>query len=112
METTSDNTSQGILSTDDQIKDVETENEAPKKRPSELAVEEGKVSIKKQELEAVEPKAASSEEPASATQDAGGSSGETKKRESSSRDVNDSDDKPFGGRILTDESLVFDQNAW
>ncbi|KAK3811137.1 MAG: S-adenosyl-L-methionine-dependent methyltransferase, partial [Benniella sp.] len=113
METTNDNTNQGILSTDDQIRDVETENEAPKKRPSELAVEEGKVSIKKQELEAVEPKAASSEEPASATQDTGSSSsGETKKRESSSRDVNDSDDKPFGGRILTDESLVFDQNAW
>ncbi|KAF9363174.1 hypothetical protein BGX34_004737 [Mortierella sp. NVP85] len=111
METTNDNTNQGILSADDQIKDVETENE--KKRPSELAVEEGKVSVKKQELDATEPKAASSEEPANATQDtSSSSSGETKKRESSSRDVNDSDDKPFGGRILTDESLVFDQNAW
>ncbi|KAG0255161.1 hypothetical protein DFQ27_006392 [Actinomortierella ambigua] len=33
-----------------------------------------------------------------------------KKRESSSRDVNST--APFGGRLLTDESAVFDFNAW
>ncbi|KAF9320756.1 hypothetical protein BG003_004970 [Podila horticola] len=35
-----------------------------------------------------------------------------KKRESSSRDVNTPEAKPFGGRILTDEADVFEQNAW
>ncbi|KAF9420070.1 hypothetical protein BGZ94_009226 [Podila epigama] len=35
-----------------------------------------------------------------------------KKRESSSRDVDAPDTKPFGGRILTDESAIFEQNAW
>lgn len=40
-------------------------------------------------------------------------SGETdKKRESSSRDVNSPASAPFGGRILVDESAVFEQNAW
>ncbi|ORZ16124.1 S-adenosyl-L-methionine-dependent methyltransferase [Lobosporangium transversale] len=33
-------------------------------------------------------------------------------KESSSRDVDASESKPFGGRILTDESAVFEQNAW
>ncbi|KAG0084305.1 hypothetical protein BGZ92_009992 [Podila epicladia] len=35
-----------------------------------------------------------------------------KKRESSSRDVDAPEAKPFGGRILTDEADVFEQNAW
>lgn len=35
-----------------------------------------------------------------------------KKRESSSRDVNSPASAPFGGRILVDESAVFEQNAW
>lgn len=35
-----------------------------------------------------------------------------KKRESSSRDIDAPDAKPFGGRILTDEADVFEQNAW
>lgn len=35
-----------------------------------------------------------------------------KKRESSSRDVDAPEAKPFGGRILTDEANVFEQNAW
>ncbi|KAG0325080.1 hypothetical protein BG004_003303 [Podila humilis] len=35
-----------------------------------------------------------------------------KKRESSSRDVDATDAKPFGGRILTNEADVFEQNAW
>ncbi|KAG0047472.1 hypothetical protein BGZ83_007464 [Gryganskiella cystojenkinii] len=35
-----------------------------------------------------------------------------KKRASSSRDVNAPADTAFGGRILVDESAVFEQNAW
>ncbi|OAQ24418.1 methyltransferase [Linnemannia elongata AG-77] len=35
-----------------------------------------------------------------------------KKRESSSRDVNSPSSAPFGGRLLVDESTVFEQNAW
>ncbi|KAF9130087.1 hypothetical protein BGW39_003491 [Mortierella sp. 14UC] len=35
-----------------------------------------------------------------------------RKRESSSRDVNSPADAPFGGRLLVDESAVFEQNAW
>ncbi|KAG0295677.1 hypothetical protein BGZ96_011254 [Linnemannia gamsii] len=35
-----------------------------------------------------------------------------KKRESSSRDVNSPANAPFGGRLLLDESAVFEQNAW
>ncbi|KAF8933738.1 S-adenosyl-L-methionine-dependent methyltransferase [Dissophora ornata] len=35
-----------------------------------------------------------------------------KKRKSSSRDVNAPASTPFGGRILEDESAVFEQNAW
>ncbi|KAI1304066.1 hypothetical protein EDD11_005240 [Mortierella claussenii] len=37
---------------------------------------------------------------------------EPKKRVSSSRDVNAPASAPFGGRVLVDESAVFDQNAW
>ncbi|KAG0244045.1 hypothetical protein BGW41_000473 [Actinomortierella wolfii] len=39
-----------------------------------------------------------------------GTNASNKKRESSSRDVNST--APFGGRLLTDESAVFDYNAW
>ncbi|KAF9915258.1 hypothetical protein BX616_006555 [Lobosporangium transversale] len=35
-----------------------------------------------------------------------------KKRESSSRDINAPANAPFGGRVLVDESAVFEQNAW
>ncbi|CAO3563243.1 unnamed protein product [Mortierella alpina] len=37
---------------------------------------------------------------------------DNQKRESSSRDVNAPANAPFGGRILVDESAVFEQNAW
>lgn len=103
-----------VTSTDDQI-----ENELPKKRSSELAAEEDKVSVKRQELDTTdkEEPSASSPEPENATKNASsssssGSSGNIKKKESSSRDVNVPDAQAFGGRILTDESSVFDQNAW
>jgi len=40
------------------------------------------------------------------------STDDDKKRASSSRDVNAPSDAAFGGRILVDESAVFEQNAW
>ncbi|KAF9430991.1 hypothetical protein BGZ94_000937 [Podila epigama] len=40
------------------------------------------------------------------------SDGSVKKRVSSSRDVNASESTPFGGRLLLDESAVFEHNAW
>ncbi|KAG0307727.1 hypothetical protein BGZ98_010007 [Dissophora globulifera] len=64
-----------------------------RKRPSELAALEDKEPVKRQELEGKKPST-------------------DKKTASSSVDVNASDSKPFGGRILQNESDVFEQNAW
>ncbi|KAF9991183.1 hypothetical protein BGZ75_002810 [Mortierella antarctica] len=87
------------------------------KRPSELAVEEDKLPFKKQELEADLTVAAEGktvtdhEKPIVGTKD-GTTIDSDKKQQSSSRDVNAPETKAFGGRILTDESDVFEQNAW
>lgn len=86
------------------------------KRPSELAAEEDKLPVKKQELEAsidaAEDKTiADREKPVVSTKD-GKIVDSDKKQQSSSRDVNAPETKAFGGRILTDESDVFEQNAW
>lgn len=96
-----------------------------KKRSSELAMEEAQLPNKRQETAAnvEEAKADGSESKTDQADrvavpstgnpiDDNGNSDTNKKKESSSRDVNGTDAKPFGGRILTDESAVFEQNAW
>ncbi|KAF9569252.1 hypothetical protein EC968_002622 [Mortierella alpina] len=86
------------------------------KRPSELAAEEDKLPVKKQELEA-DTTAAEDEtiadhgKPTVSLKD-GKTVDSDKKQQSSSRDVNAPETKAFGGRILTDEADVFEQNAW
>ncbi|KAG0057289.1 hypothetical protein BGZ83_000079 [Gryganskiella cystojenkinii] len=97
-----------------------------KKRHSELASEEEQHSNKRHESAAAVAEA-SADDSAEAIVDTtettdttdGASSSDSKdnnsnkkKEESSSRDVGAGDSKPFGGRILTDESSVFEQNAW
>jgi len=96
-----------------------------KKRSSELALEEEQLPNKRHETLAnvTVAKADNSESKTDQVKavvelstgnfnvDNGGTD-TNKKKESSSRDVNDTDAKPFGGRILTDESAVFEQNAW
>lgn len=85
-----------------------------KKRPSELAVEEEQHSNKRHESDTAvaEAKADDSEEKTEQSKSTGSNNNNNKKKESSSRDVDVTDAKPFGGRILTDESSVFEQNAW
>ncbi|CAO3565682.1 unnamed protein product [Mortierella alpina] len=86
------------------------------KRPSELAAEEDKLPVKKQELEAkvavAEDKTIADHEKSTATTKDEKTAESDKKQQSSSRDVNAPETKAFGGRILTDESDVFEQNAW
>ena len=89
-----------------------------KKRHSELALEEEQLSNKRHESAAAV--ANGSEKTAEENNDAKNTNNAiikdstdiNKKKESSSREVDASDSKPFGGRILTDESAVFEQNAW
>ncbi|KAF9436382.1 hypothetical protein BGZ76_004113 [Entomortierella beljakovae] len=76
---------------------IDTESkESSKKRPSELAVEEEGKPVKRQEID----------------NENSSDGNDNKKKDSSSRDINAPDSKPFGGRILTDETAVFEQNAW
>ncbi|KAG0369629.1 hypothetical protein BGZ54_009361 [Gamsiella multidivaricata] len=104
---------------EEQLKsDIATETETSNKRRfSELAAEEDRQSSKKQEIERVQENivdqtdAKDVKEEKEEVKDKA-SSDNHKKKESSSRDVNTPDSKPFGGRILTDESAVFEQNAW
>ncbi|KAF8976328.1 hypothetical protein BGZ46_008357, partial [Entomortierella lignicola] len=92
LKTTTESSSDTTTNDDETSEKETTEKDLSKKRSSELAAEEEDKPIKRQEVEK--------------------NSNDDKKKESSSRDVNEPDSKPFGGRILTDESAVFEQNAW
>ncbi|KAF9360245.1 hypothetical protein BGX26_010046 [Mortierella sp. AD094] len=92
--------------------DGDTFEKESKKRSSELAVEEDTKPVKRQEIEVNDKPAAAKPAQIKDNKDDEGSSSSDKKKESSSRDINAPDSKPFGGRILTDESAVFEQNAW
>ncbi|KAF9926121.1 hypothetical protein FBU30_004265 [Linnemannia zychae] len=87
-----------------------------KKRPSELAAEEEAKVVKKHQVEppSSNDKPHEEKEGAATSNSESGeaTSSDDKKQVSSSRDVNDPDSKPFGGRILKDEADVFKQNAW
>ncbi|KAG0378856.1 hypothetical protein BGX24_002572 [Mortierella sp. AD032] len=102
---------------------VDTES---KKRPSVLAVEDEEKATKKQQIEPASTNDKPHQEKGDtatttiATTTASITTSDTtpttsnsdKKQVSSSRDVNTPDSKPFGGRILTNEDDVFNQNAW